>query len=113
MNKHMMRTYAIVGAMLVLFLAWAVIAAHPWVSAAKDPRLAALQARETGLHRQAAQVNRIVQRRWSVYRVQLKQRQAQIAAANRRRSAQVAAATYSASSFRVVHLAPVTITRTS
>jgi DNA-binding IclR family transcriptional regulator len=110
----MMRIYAVVSATLVLFLAWAVIAAHPWANTAKDPRLAALQARETRLHQQAAEVNRIVSRRWNVYRVQLKHRQAQIAAANRRRSAQLmAAASYSAPSVRFVHLAPVTVTRTS
>jgi len=48
MTSHAGRFYALAAAVVAFFLAWAVVAAHPWstVKAAPDPRLAALAARE-------------------------------------------------------------------
>jgi hypothetical protein len=141
MTNHVVRLYALSGALLVLFLTWAAIAARPWAShaAAKaDPRWTALAAREHRLRREALVTQRIVARRWHVYRVRLAARQRAISAAVRRHEQQLAAARaaaaaaattvsatpsyaapssgYSASaapSVRVVTLPPVTITRTS
>jgi hypothetical protein len=140
MTNHVVRLYAFAGSLLVLFLTWAAIAAKPWASHSTpkaDPRWAALAAREHRLQRDAVAVQRVVARRWRVYRVQLAARrhansaavqrhQQQLAAA---RAAAAAAATTSVSSsysapssgyaapaapsVRVVTLPPVTITRTS
>ena len=57
MTSHTARLYALVGAVLVFFVAWAAIAAHPWQkqsAAPQDPRLAALQAREQRLRAEVA-----------------------------------------------------------
>ena len=142
MTNHVVRLYAFAGAVLVLFLTWATIAAKPWASHAApkaDPRWAALAAREHRLRGEAVAVQRVVARRWRVYRVQLAERQRAISAAVARhqqqlaaaRAAAAAAATTSVSSsgysapsssgysapaapsVRVVTLPPVTITRTS
>jgi hypothetical protein len=132
MTNHTARLYALVGAVLVFFVAWAAIAAHPWraqAQAARDPRLAALQAREERLRTESIAVRRIVNRRWAAYRAQLALRKREIAAiqvasANARAaslaSAQSitmasapAAAPAAAPSVRVVTLPPLTITRTS
>jgi hypothetical protein len=103
MASHAGRLYALALGLVVFFLAWAVVAAHPWGASAADPRMKALAARETQLRRQAKLVNRIVALRWAAYRSALKARRAQIASAS-------AAST---SSVRVVTLPPLTITRTS
>jgi hypothetical protein len=109
MTSHTGRLYALAVTLVVFFLTWTVIAARPWrASARPDPRLAALAVRERQLRRESAVVRRLVQHRWAVYRVQLKQRRTQISAAHR---AQLAAA--AAPSVRVVSLPPLTITRTS
>lgn len=141
MTNHVVRLYAFAGAVLVLFLAWAAIAARPWAShaAAKaDPRWVALNARQQRLRHEALVVQRVVSRRWRVYRVRLNARQQAISAAVKRHEQQLAAAraaaaaaataisatpSYSAPSggyaapaapsVRVVTLPPVTITRTS
>ena len=132
MTNHTARLYAHVGAVLVFFVAWATIAAHPWAAqatAGPDPRLAALQAREQRLRAEALAVKQVVDRRWAVYRAQLALRKQEIAAVQaanaKARSASLAAAqTYStpssggpaapaAPSVRVVTLPPLTITRTS
>jgi hypothetical protein len=108
MTSHVARLYALALALVVFFLAWATVAAKPWAHTSKsvaDPRLAALAAREQRLRREALVVRHIVQRRWAVYRVELKTRQAQMSA----RQAQPAAGP----SVRVVTLPPLTITRTS
>jgi hypothetical protein len=39
------RVYAVAGELVVLFLGWVAVAAHPWDAAPADPRLAALEAR--------------------------------------------------------------------
>lgn len=95
MTNHVVRLYAFAGAVLVLFLTWATIAAKPWAShaAAKaDPRWAALTAREQRLRHEALVVQRVVARRWRVYRVRLNARQRAISAAVKRHEQQLAAA---------------------
>ena len=114
-TNHVGRLYALALALVVFFLAWAVVAARPWSTPATDPTLKALATRETQLRREAQLVNRIVARRWAAYRVALRARRVQIAAA-KARVAQVAAsyaAAPGAASVRVVTLPPLTITRTS
>jgi hypothetical protein len=142
MTNHVVRLYAFAGALLVLFLTWAAIASRPWAShpAAKaDPRWAALAAREHRLRQDALVVQRVVAKRWRVYRVRLAARRRAISTAVHRHQQQLAAAraaaaaatasyasapSYSAPSsggysapaapsVRVVTLPPVTITRTS
>lgn len=141
MTNHVVRLYAFAGALLVLFLSWAAIAARPWASHASakaDPRWAALAAREHRLRHEALVTQRVVARRWRAYRVRLAARQHAISAAVRRHQRQLAAAraaaaaaaasyasapSYSAPSsgysapaapsVRVVTLPPVTVTRTS
>ena len=117
MTSHTGRLYALAVALIAFFLAWAVVAAHPWASAAGDKRLQALAVREAELRREAKLVNEVVAQRMAVYRTELKLRRAQIAAA-KTRATQVNAS-YSASaapaspSVRVVTLPPLTVTRTS
>lgn len=125
MTNHVVRLYAFAGALLVLFLTWAAIAARPWaahVPAKADPRWAALAAREQKLRHESIVVQRVVAKRWRVYRVQLAARQRAISAAAQRHRQQLAAAApsyaapaagYSTPSVRVVTLPPVTVTRTS
>ena len=121
MTRQLARAYAATGAMLVLFLAWAVISASPWSTASADPRAAALQAREAKLRHEAVVVRREVRHRWAVYRVRLAHRRHEIAAAEKAHQRQVAsaraaaarAASYSAPSVAVVQLPPLTVTRTS
>ena len=108
MTSHTGRLYALAVALVVFFLTWTMIAARPWVTAKPDPRIAALAVRQQQLARESLVVRRLVQHRWAVYRVQLRQRQTQIAAAHQ---AQLAVA--AAPSVRVVSLPPLTITRTS
>lgn len=108
MTNHAGRLYALAFTLVVFFLTWAAVAAHPWATAKTDPRLAALALREQQVRRESVAVQRIVRRRWAVYRSQLRLRQRQIAAV---RQAQSAAA--SAPSVRVVTLPPLTVTRTS
>lgn len=142
MTNHTARLYALAVSVLVLFLAWAAVTTHPWQSraaaAGPDPRLHALAARQHRLQKKARIVQRIVARRWHDYHVALAHRRHQIRAAKRQhrqalaaaaRAAAVqrasyaqAAATASAPSYsspaaapqvQIVHLPPVTITRTS
>lgn len=116
MTSHVGRLYAFVGALLAFFLLWAVIAAHPWATTAKaDPRLVALAQRETHLRADAALVQKVVDRRFAVYRVALAKRRSAIAAAKARASAAspVSISQTSSPSVRVVTLPPLVITRTS
>jgi hypothetical protein len=127
MTSHAGRHYALAAAVVAFFVAWAVVAAHPWatVKATRDPRLAALALREQRLRADARLVQQVVARRFSDYRrrfaaykAALARRQAQLAAARR---AAAAAPTYSAPAaysgggggVRVVTLPPLVITRTS
>jgi hypothetical protein len=130
MTNHLARLYALVAAVLVFFLAWAVIAAHPWrtqKAAVQDPRLAALQLREQRLRAEALAVKRVVDKRWAVYRAQLTLRKQEISAlqtanAKARAAASLASAQApsapssgfsAAPAVRIVTLPPLTITRTS
>jgi hypothetical protein len=100
MTNHVVRLYALALATLVFFLAWAVVAAHPWQQqkAVVDPRIAALDARRAQLKKEAAYVNRVVAHRFAVYHAALKKREQAIArirvqlAAERARQARAAAA---------------------
>ncbi len=71
MTNHLARLYAAAGALIAFFLLWVTIAAHPWAAAApltpQDPRLVALAQREKRLQKRAADVKRIVDRRWTIY----------------------------------------------
>ena len=122
MTRHIARAYAAATAVLVLFLAWAVIAADPWSSsrAAADPRVTALHARELKVRHEAVVVRRVVRHRWAVYRVRLTHRRHEISVAAKVHARQVSAAqaaaaapSYSAPSVSVVSLPPITVTRTS
>lgn len=105
------RVYAVVLALVVFLVSWAAVAAKPWATAKPDPRLAQLALREQRLRADAKLVQQVVDRRMAAYRVQLRTRQAQIAA-TQARSLQVSQQT-AAPAVRVVNLPPLTITRTS
>lgn len=95
MKSHTARLYVTAVSLLVFFVLWATIAAHPWASPAKqalDPRLVQLTAREHRLQREALAVKRLVAQRWARYERQLIARRRAIAAAKQRHDAQVAAA---------------------
>jgi hypothetical protein len=120
MTSHHGRLYALALALVVFFLAWAVVAAHPWATASADPRLRTLAIRQAQLQREAKLVQQVVAARWARYRVQLKARRAQIARINAAAAAAAAAATTQVaaaaapSSVQVVNLpAAHVITRTS
>lgn len=110
MASHQARLYVLALALVVFFLGWAVVAAHPWATAAGDPRLRALAVRETELRREATLVRKVVAARWAHYRVQLKLRRAAIAHAASSAAAVQAAA---APAVQVVTLRPHVVTRTS
>lgn len=113
-TNHTGRLYSLALALVVFFLAWAVVAARPWSASAADPRLKVLAAREAQLRREAQLVNRVVARRWTVYRAALHARQVKIAT-TKARSSRLAASYMAAPSagVRIVTLPPLTITRTS
>jgi hypothetical protein len=123
MTSHQGRLYALALALVVFFLAWAVVAAHPWATASADPRLRTLAIRQAQLQHEAKLVRKVVAARWATYRVQLKARRAQIARANAAAAAAQAAAaravaapvaTAAAPAVQVVNLpAAHVITRTS
>jgi hypothetical protein len=128
MTSHAGRLYALAAAIVAFFVAWAVVAAHPWatVRAAPDPRLTALAAREQRLRADGRLVQQVVarrfadyRRRFAAYKAALARQQAQAAAARRAAAAApayAASASYSgggSSSVRVVTLPPLVITRTS
>jgi hypothetical protein len=127
MTNQIARLWTVVVGVLVFFLAWAGIAAHPWQqTAAADPRLSALAARQQLLQRESVQVKQLVDRRWAAYRVALAQRQVAIkranvaaAAAASQANAQVVSAPVAtpalaaAPPVRVVTLPPLVITKTS
>jgi len=100
MTSHVVRLYAAAGTLAAFFLAWAGIAARPWVEPPRDPRLVAMEQREQRLQRDATLVQQVVDRRWAAYRAALAQRQAAATAAP-------------APPVRVVTLPPVATTRSS
>ena len=111
MTNHAARLYVVACSLLVFFLVWAVLAAHPWQGSAsvRDPRLVALAKREQRLRSEAKLVQQIVDRRYAAYKSSLASRRAQLAAAKSAASAAQAPAP----SVRIVTLPPLTITRTS
>ena len=110
------RLYALALSLLVFFLAWAVVSAHPWATASADPRLRALGIREAQLRHEAKVVRQVVGARWARYRVELKTRRAQIARVNAAAAAAAQAAALpaaGAAAVQVVNLPAHVITRTS
>jgi len=116
MTNHVARLYALVLGVVVFFVAWATVAAHPWATqpkAARDPRLVALAARQHRLQVDAVRVRRIVNARWAVYHRALAARNT-AAAQQAKAAAQAASAQVSAApAVRVVNLPPLVVTRTS
>lgn len=120
MTNHIARIYGLAGAVLVFFLTWAIVAAHPWQAtskaASRDPRLARLALREQHLRHEQVRVRRIVDRRWARYREALATRKQEIAAARAKQQAVLAPSaptTGSAPTVRVVTLPPLTTTQSS
>lgn len=103
MTSHVGRLYATAIATVVLFLAWAAIAARPWAPGAHDARVRALVAREARVRAESIRVQHIVDRRWAAYRRELARRKALAARP----------AVVQAPAVRVVTLPPLTVTRTS
>lgn len=85
MPNHIGRMYAIAGAIVVLFLWWAAVAAHPWDSAPVDPRVAALNERRAQVRQDAAQAKKIVAARWERYEHRLAVRRREVNRAWHRR----------------------------
>lgn len=124
MTSHHGRLYALALGLVVFFLAWAFVAAHPWATTAPDPRLRALAVREAQLRHEARLARKVVAARWAIYRVRLKARRAEIkrvaaasaAAAAAQQAAAVASAAPAASAaapVQVVNLPAQVVTRTS
>jgi len=114
--------YAVATSLVVFFVAWAVISARPFVTAAaKDDRIAALEQREKHLRHESLRVKRMVERRFAAYRVRLRHREraiARIRAANARDARSAAAlsapvAVAPTPSVSVVSIPAVTSTRSS
>ncbi|MFN8222276.1 MAG: hypothetical protein U0R50_03395 [Gaiellales bacterium] len=101
MTSHVGRIYVAALSVLLFFVLWASLAAHPWVSAAPDPRLAALDAKQRLLGTQLARAQADLADRWATYR----------AAEARRRA--LTAAPAPTPVVRVVQLPPLATTRTS
>ena len=97
MTNHVARLYTTAGAIVVFFLLWATIAAHPWATTEQvtqqDPRLAALALREKRLQKRAAEVKRVVDHRWAVYEKRSARRRWQNAVALQRHLQQLEALT--------------------
>jgi hypothetical protein len=121
MTSHHGRLYGLALALVVFFLAWAVIAAHPWATASADPRLRTLAIRQAQLQHEAKLVRKVVAARWARYRIELKARRAQIARVNAAAAAAAAQATQAVTAtaaapgpVQVVNLPPAhVVTRTS
>jgi hypothetical protein len=130
MTEHTVRLYAAVVGLVVFFLFWAAVAAKPWAATGEsDPRAAAIERREEKLARETRRVNRVVQRRFTIYRKQLARRKRAIARREQLNAAVAAArpgaataapvsggsvaAAPSAPSVSVTPAAPVTTTSSS
>lgn len=108
MTDHVARLYALAVGSLVFLLAWAVVAANPFPAAKPDPdpRLAALQKRETRLQREEVRVNRLVARRFAAHRRKLAQRRRLLTALDAAPAAGVAPAAAASSSTSAAPVAP-------
>jgi hypothetical protein len=114
MTSHQGRLYALALALVTFFLAWAVVAAHPWATASADPRLRVLAIRQAQLERETKLVRKVVAARWATYRLELKVRREQIARVNAAAAAAARVATAASAPVQVVNLpAAHVITRTS
>ena len=95
MTNHVVRLYTAAGTIVVFFLFWATVAAHPWAATEQatpqDPRLVALAQREKRLQKRAAYVKTIVDRRWAIYERRSARRQWQNAVALQRHMQQLEA----------------------
>jgi hypothetical protein len=100
MTDHVARLYAAAAALAAFFLAWAGIAARPWVAQPRDSRVAAVARLEQRLRRDTTLVQQVVDARSATYR----------AAVARSRAAAAAPAP---PPVRVVTLPPLATTRTS
>ena len=93
MKSTVGRVYVAAIAVLVFFLLWATVSAHPWANAAKlDPRVADLQAREQNVRVEVSRAQAAVTRKWAVYNSNLRHRKVAIARADKLRAAAVARA---------------------
>lgn len=104
MARPIHRIYATCGTLLALAGAMAGIASQGSGAGGgvkDDPRLATLAKREAALEKKAKRASAIVDRRWAIYRAELKKRKA--------RAAQVQAAPV----VRYVTLPPITVSRSS
>ncbi len=114
MRSHVGRLYAIAATLLVCCLSWALIVSGSsrtgTAAATQDPRLDRLAAREAALTREAARVQRVLDKRWAAYQVKLADRRQQIADA--KQQAQLASQ-QAAPQVQVVQLPPVTSTASS
>lgn len=116
MTDHAGRLYALVAGLVIFFVAWAAVAAHPWAPRpARDPRLVALAARQLRVQHESLLVKRIVDQRWAAYRHALAVRNTAAAKIVARNSSLASLSTVSAAqpSVRVVNLPPLVVTRTS
>ena len=103
MTNQLARLYVLVVGVLVFFVAWAAVAAHPWATKpAQDPRIAALAARQHRLQIDSVLVKRVVDARWANYRRRLAAQHATAASLAQMRP-----------SVRVVNLPPLVVTRSS
>ena len=59
------RLYVVAAAVVVVFVAWAFAAAHPWGDAAPDPGVLALAAGEQRVRREQVRGQELVDRRWA------------------------------------------------
>jgi hypothetical protein len=113
MTNHVARLYALVLGVVVFFVIWATVAAHPWppkTAAAADPRVAALAARQHQIRIESIRVQKIVAARWAVYRRALATHNA---AVSRAQLAAAQSAPVTAPAVRVVTLPPLVVTRVS
>jgi hypothetical protein len=109
MTSAVARLYALTLAIATFFVAWATVAAHPWAAPTqpvRDPRLAALAARQTQVQAESIRVKKIVDARWALYHRAL-------AARNKAAATQPVSTATAAPSVRVVTLPPLVVTRTS
>jgi uncharacterized protein YgbK (DUF1537 family) len=102
MTSQLARLYVLVVGVLVFFVAWAAVAAHPWAAKpTQDPRIAALAARQQQLQIESVRVKQIVDARWATYRRALAAHHA------------AAASLATRPTVRVVNLPALVVTRSS
>lgn len=95
MTSHVGRLYAIALALFVFFVVWAGVAARPWASSTQSTQTRVIAVRQQALRREATLVNQIVALRAKTAR------------------SLTAATPAPTPAVRIVHLPPLTITRTS